>query len=221
MSRATLGFLGGTGAQGRGLALRLGTAGHPVLIGSRDAARAREAAAALQAALPPGASISGAGNREVAARAAVVVVAVPYEAQRATVEGLADVVDGKVVVCCVNALAFDGGPHARRVEAGSAAEECRDLLPGARVVGAFHTVSAATLQDPAAVLDEDVPVCADDADARAEVVALADAIPGLRGVHAGPLWHSGTLEAVTALLVAVNRHYRAHAGVRITGLSGD
>lgn len=219
MTAATLGFLGGTGPQGRGLALRLARAGHPVLLGSRDPARANAEAARL-ADLAPGAAIEGAGNLDVATRAYIVVVTVPYEAQRSTLDGLAGAIEGKVVVCCVNALAFDGGPHARRVEAGSAAEECRDLLPGARVVGAFHTVSASTLLDPDADLDEDVPVCGDDADARAEVVALADAIPGLRGVHAGPLRHAGTLEAMTAMLIAVNRHYGAHAGVRITGLPG-
>lgn len=219
MSRGLIGFLGGTGAQGRGLALRFALAGHPVLIGSRDAGRAKEAADGLRGAAA-GAEIEGADNAEVAARAEVVVVAVPYEGQRATLAGLADALAGKLVVNCVNALAFDGGPHALAVPAGSSAEECRDLLPGARVVGAFHTVSASALLDPAEVLEGDVPVCGDDPDAREEVVRLADAIAGLRGVHAGPLRCAGTLEALTAMLISVNKHYKVHAGVRITGLPG-
>lgn len=217
MSRDVIGFLGGTGPQGRGLALRFALAGYPVLIGSREAGRAKEVADGLGRSAE-GASIEGADNAEVAARAEVVVVAVPYEGQRATLEGLVDAVAGKIVVNCVNALAFDGGPRAVAVGAGSSAEESRDLLPGARVVGAFHTVSATALLDPAEVLEGDVPVCGDDPDAREEVVRLADTIAGLRGVHAGPLHHAGTLEALTAMLISVNKHYKVHAGVRITGL---
>lgn len=213
----TIGFLGGTGPQGRGLGIRLAIAGQSVLLGSRGAERARHSAAGMSGLTGSG-TVRGGSNADVAAQSDIVFVTVPYEAQRATLEPLGDALQGKLVVNCVNALGFAGGPHALVVEAGSAAEECRDLLPGARVVSAFHTVSAAKLIDPAVALEGDVPVCGDDADDRQRVIELANAIPGLRGVHAGLLRHSGTLEAVTAMLIFVNKHYRTNAGIRFTSV---
>jgi len=212
-----IGFLGGTGPQGRGLGLRFAIAGQSVLLGSRGAERARHTAAGLSGLSGPGV-IRGGSNADVAAQCDVVFVTVPYEGQRATLEPLGAALSGKLVVNCVNALGFSGGPHALAVEAGSAAEECRDLLPGARVTAAFHTVSAAKLIDPAVGLEGDVLVCGDDADDRQRVVELANAIPGLRGLHSGLLRHSGTLEAVTAMLIFVNKHYRTNAGIRLTGV---
>lgn len=213
----TLGFLGGTGPLGRGLALRLGRAGHRVVLGSRDAARAGEAAAKVLEA-DPDVDVSGATNDEAAA-ADMVFVAVPYAAQRPTLPPLAGTLEGKVVVSCVNALAFDDrGPHPVPVDAGSAAEECQELLPGARVVGAFQNVSAAALLAVPEPVEADVLLTGDHAEACAAVAGLVDDIPGMRAVLAGPLRLTRPVEELTAVLVAVNKRYRTHASIRVTDL---
>lgn len=214
---ARLGFIGGTGPEGKGIALRLAMAGHPVLLGSRTAQRAQLAAAEV-AALAGGLDVGGAINAEVAAEADVIFVTIPYVGQQMTLPGLGGAVAGKLVVNCVNALAFDGGPHALAVPAGSAAEECRDLLPGARVTAAFHTASGPKLLKPDVDIEGDVLVCGDDRQDRQEVVALVDAIRALRGIHAGTLRHAHTLEALTAMLISVNTLYQTSSGVRLTGV---
>jgi 8-hydroxy-5-deazaflavin:NADPH oxidoreductase len=214
-----VGILGGTGPQGRGLGLRLALAGHRILVGSRDAARAAQAAAELREAAGRDVDIDGAGNAEVCVSADVVLVTVPYEAQRATLPPLADALAGKVVVCCVNALAVDElGPRPVRVEAGSAAEECAQLLPGARVASAFQNVSARRLARIGEPVTVDVLVCSDDEDAAAAAMALADRIDGMRSVRAGALRLSQPVEDLTAVLVGINRRYKTHAGIRIDGV---
>jgi 8-hydroxy-5-deazaflavin:NADPH oxidoreductase len=219
----SLAFLGGTGDQGRGLAGRLARAGHPVVIGSRSAERAAAAAAELSAALAAGAQISGAQisgatNVDAAAVAEVVVVAVPWEGHRALLESVAPALAGKIVIDCVNPLGFDArGAYALAVEEGSAAEQAAQLLPDSRVVAAFHHVSAVLLLDPAIdSLDTDVLVLGDDREATDTVQALVADIPGMRGVYAGSLRNTGQVEALTANLIAINRRYKAHAGLRVT-----
>jgi NADPH-dependent F420 reductase len=119
----------------------------------------------------------------------------------------------------ISPLAFDdAGPYAPEVAAGSSAEEARDLLPNARVVSAFHDVAARKLMNVPKPVETDVLVCGDDAEAKAVVVGHADAIPGIRGIDAGPLRMSRQLEGLTAVLVAVNQRYKVRAGVRVTGL---
>lgn len=220
----TIAIVGGTGPQGRGLGLRFALAGHAVVLGSRDAERATQAAAELEAkaaerGLALAGRLTGAGNADACAAADTIVVAVPYDAQRATLEPLAEAAAGKVVVNCVNNLAFDAqGPHPVPVPDGSAAQECARLLPAARVASAFGNVSATLLlraPDPVAV---DVLVCADDDDARAVAVELAGTISGARGVEAGALRLAGPVEDLTAVLLAVNKRYKTHAGVRIDGV---
>jgi NADPH-dependent F420 reductase len=214
----TLGFLGGTGDQGRGLARRFALAGHPVVIGSRSAERAATIAAELAETLPVEAQVRGAANLDTARDADVVVVAVPWEGHGDLLRDLAAALAGKIVVDCVNPLGFDGkGAYALRVEEGSAAEQAAALLPESRVVAAFHHVSAVLLLDPAVTnVDIDVFVLGDDREATDAVQALADEIPGMRGVYAGRLRNAGQVEALTANLISVNRRYKAHAGVRIT-----
>jgi NADPH-dependent F420 reductase len=214
----TLGFLGGTGDQGRGLARRFALAGHPVVIGSRSAERAATIAAELAETLPVEAQVRGAANLDTARDADVVVVAVPWEGHGDLLRDLAAALAGKIVVDCVNPLGFDGkGAYALRVEEGSAAEQAAALLPESRVVAAFHHVSAVLLLDPAVTnVDIDVLVLGDDREATDAVQALADEIPGMRGVYAGRLRNAGQVEALTANLISVNRRYKAHAGVRIT-----
>ncbi len=208
--------LGGTGPQGRGLARRWATAGIPVVLGSRDASRAAEAAAELAAAT--GGTVSGATNAEAAEQADVVVVAVPWDGHKELLESLASTLAGKVVVDCVNPLGFDKqGAYALPVEEGSAAQQAQAVLPEATVVGAFHNVSAVLLDDPdVATVDTDVFVLGDVREATDLVAALADAIPGVRGIFGGRLRNAHQVEALTANLISVNRRYKAHAGVRVT-----
>ncbi len=207
--------LGGTGDQGRGLSRRLAAAGVRVLIGSRDAGRARQAAAGLA---DGSGRLSGTRNAAAAAAADVVIVAVPWEGHRALLEALAPALAGKVVVDCVNPIGFDAhGPYPLAVDEGSAAQQAAALLPGSRVVGAFHHVSAALLLDPTvAVIETDVLVLGDDRAATDLVIELAGRIPGMRGVYAGRLRNTGQVEAMTANLIAINRRYKAHAGLRVT-----
>jgi 8-hydroxy-5-deazaflavin:NADPH oxidoreductase len=210
--------LGGTGDQGSGLALRFAAAGIRVLIGSRDAQRAAAAAEALDRTLGCGTGLAGGTNEDVARQADVVVVAVPWEGHRATLEPLREVLAGKVVVDCVNPLGFDRqGAYALDVPEGSAAQQAAALLPESRVVAAFHHVSAVLLADTELPeLDCDVLVLGDDREATDVVQALASVIPGMRGIYAGRLRNARQVEALTANLVSVNRRYRAHAGLRVT-----
>jgi NADPH-dependent F420 reductase len=210
----TIGVLGGTGEQGRGLAYRFGRAGLKVLIGSRDAARAAAAAAEI------GSGVRGLTNGECAAGGDVVIVAVPWEGHGALLEGLRDVLVGKVVVDCVNPLGFDGqGAYALPVTEGSALQQAVILLPQSRVVGAFHHLSAKVLVDVEVdTVDSDVLVLGDDRGATDLVAALAGIIPGIRGVYGGRARNAHQVEAFTANLVAVNRRYRTHSGVRLTGV---
>jgi NADPH-dependent F420 reductase len=218
VSQLVVGILGGTGDQGRGLAYRFARAGQGVVIGSRDAARAR--AAALEVAALPGVTgpITGDDNAETARASDVIIIAVPWLAHADTLTPLARSLAGKIVVDCVNPLGFDAqGPFALPVAEGSAAQQAAALLPDSRVCAAFHHVSAVLLIDPAVEsFALDVLVLGDDRDAVATVATLAERIPGMRGLHGGRLRNAGQVEALTANLIAINRRYKAHAGLRIT-----
>jgi 8-hydroxy-5-deazaflavin:NADPH oxidoreductase len=213
----SVGVLGGTGDQGHGLALRFQAAGMVVLIGSRDEGRAIRAADEVNRKLGGG-YCQGARNPDAARQADLVVVAVPYAGHTDTLRGLKDELAGKIVVDCVNPIGFDErGPYPLAVAEGSAAEQAAATLPDSRVVGAFHHVSAVLLADPqVSTVDLDVLVLGDDREATDTVQALAEVIPGVRGVYAGRLRNAGQVEALAANLIAINRRYRAHAGIRIT-----
>ena len=208
----TVAVLGGTGEQGRGLARRFALAGIRVVLGSRSAERAAQAAAGL-----PG-GVTGLDNEAAARAGDVVVVAVPWEGHRELLVALADSLTGKVVVDCVNPLGFDGrGAYALAVEEGSAAQQAAAVLPGSRVVAAFHHVSAVLLLDEAVdTLDSDVLVLGDDREATDLVQALVAVVPGMRGIYAGRLRNAHQVEALTANLISVNRRYKAHASLRVT-----
>ncbi|MFC4585043.1 NADPH-dependent F420 reductase [Sphaerisporangium corydalis] len=210
----SIGILGGTGDQGKGLARRFALAGHQVLIGSRDATRAQEAADGLGAGLP----VRGAENARVATEADVVIVAVPWDGHRSILESLVSELAGKIVIDCVNPLGFDKqGAYALDVEEGSAALQAAAVLTGSRVVAAFHHVSAVLLLDPeVAEIDLDVLVLGDDREATDIVRALASRIPGARGIYGGRLRNARQVEAFTANLISINRRYKAHAGLRVT-----
>ncbi|WP_327086184.1 NADPH-dependent F420 reductase [Nonomuraea sp. NBC_01738] len=212
VSGLSIGILGGTGDQGKGLARRFALAGLQVIIGSRDAGRARQAADSI------GNGVRGAANADVAAEADVVIVAVPYDGHKALLESLRPELAGKIVVDCVNPLGFDKqGAYALPVEEGSAAQQAAAALPDSRVVAAFHHVSAVLLLDEnVAKVDLDVLVLGEDREATDTVQALAAVIPGVRGVYGGRLRNAGQVEAFTANLISINRRYKAHAGLRVT-----
>jgi NADPH-dependent F420 reductase len=214
----TVGILGGTGDQGRGLAYRLARAGQRVVIGSRSALRG-EAAAAELSTLPgvPAGVLSG-GDNLAACACDIVIIAVPWEGHSDLVEELREPLADRIVVDCVNPLGFDKqGAYPLRVPEGSAAQQAEVLLPSSRVCAAFHHVSATLLTDPSVErMELDVLVLGDDRDAAGIVQALAGRIEGMRGVYAGRLRNAGQVEALTANLIAVNRRYKAHAGIRLT-----
>jgi NADPH-dependent F420 reductase len=214
VASVSIGILGGTGEQGRGLARRFALAGNPVIIGSRSAERAAAAAQALGGEL----GIRGMANPGAAESADVVIVAVPWEGHDALLASLAAPLAGKIVIDCVNPLGFDQrGCYPLAVAEGSAAQEAAAVLPDSVVVGAFHHVSAVLLLDPAvSTVDLDVLVLGDDRQATDLVQALAARIPGVRGLYAGRLRNCGQVEALTANLVSINRRYKAHAGLRVT-----
>ncbi|MFJ9556520.1 NADPH-dependent F420 reductase [Nocardiopsis sp. NPDC101807] len=216
----TIAVLGGTGDQGRGLARRFALAGHTVVIGSRSAERAEKAARELAEGESARIDVRGLDNAAAAEAGDVVIVAVPWDGHRELLEGLVEPLAGKIVVDCVNPLGFDErGPYALDVAEGSAAEQAALILEGSRVTAAFHHVSAVVLLDPGVErVDLDVLVLGEDRAATDEVRALAERIPGVRGVFGGRLRNAHQVEALTANLIAINRRYKTHAGLRVTGL---
>ena len=221
LTGTTVAVLGGTGPQGRGLARRFAAAGLPVVIGSRSAERASDAAQTLAEAT--GGRVTGADNAGAAEAGDIVVVAVPWDGHGDLLRGLAPALAGKVVVDCVNPLGFDKrGAFALHVEEGSAAQQAEALLPDSTVVGGFHNVSAVKLEDPEVEeVDTDVLVLGDVREATDLVQDLAGTIPGVRGVYGGRLRNAHQVEALTANLISINRRYKAHAGVRITDITDN
>jgi NADPH-dependent F420 reductase len=219
-------IVGGTGALGAGLALRWAKAGRPVVLGSRSAERAGEAAAKLREAVP-GADVEGLLNEEAAKRAEVVFLTVPFRAQSENLNNLREALrPGQILVDCTVPLAAAVSGKATRtlgVWQGSAAQQAQEMVPdGVTVVAALHTVGAPSLGDPEAELDEDVLVCGDRKVDKARVARLIELIPGLRAVNAGPLETARIVEQLTPLLISVNVRYKTHAGIKLTGLpEGD
>jgi NADPH-dependent F420 reductase len=219
-----VGVLGGTGPQGRGLAVRLAAVGQRILLGSRDAERASEVAGEVAARATAAAaggvevSVQGGSNTDVAGAADLVIVAVPYAGHAATLAELATPLAGKIVVDCVVPMGFDElGAYVLDVEEGSVAQQAAALLPDSHVVGAFHHLSAVLLEDLSRpTLDGDVMVVGDDRASMDTVQALASRLPGMRGIYAGRLRNARQVEALTVNLVSVNRRYKVHAGIRIT-----
>lgn len=208
-------IIGATGHLGAALAKRLALAGERVIIGSRDAARARGAAEALAGAT--GRPVESGSNAQAAAAADIVIVTVPFAAQEATLRDIADRVSGKIVIDATVPLV---PPKVMRVQLpaeGSAAQIAQRILgAGARVVSAFHNIAAHRLATDEPV-DCDVLVFGDDRGARDAAVRIAGSC-GLRGLHAGPLANSAAAEALTSILIFINKTYAADgAGIRVTG----
>jgi 8-hydroxy-5-deazaflavin:NADPH oxidoreductase len=214
--------LGGTGPEGFGLALRWARAGESVIIGSRDAGRAREAAARIQAAIGSKARVSGDENSAACAAADLLVLTIPFEGHAALLKQIKPAIrPGSIVVDATVPLAASVGGRATRtlgIWQGSAAQQTAELVPqGVSVVAAFHNTSAEVLNSDAGV-DCDVIVCGDDAEATKTVRALATKIPGVRAIDGGKLENARILEQITALLIGLNIRHKGHSGIRITGL---
>lgn len=222
-----VGIIGGTGALGRGLALRWSMAGIDVRLGSRDEARAKDRASMLGERLrdrPGVGAISGETNRAVAASEALLLLAVPMAGLDTALASVADLLDDRLLICAVAPVGFDErgpfdrGPELASVPGASVAESVADAVPRARVVAAFHTVSSRELAAVDRPMDDDVPIAGDHDDACSVVEQLANAIDGCRGVVVGPLRLASSLEALTPVLIAVNQRASAHVGMRFSRL---
>jgi 8-hydroxy-5-deazaflavin:NADPH oxidoreductase len=222
MSRP-LAIIGGTGPQGRGLALRWARAGETVIVGSRDAKRAEAAAQEIAHQVGPGAKISGAQNSVACAASDLYVLTVPFEGQAELLKQLKPSLRaGSILIDATVPLAASVGGRPTRVLGvwqGSAAEQSAELVPkGVSVVGAFHNVSAELLSGDTSI-DCDVIVCSDDDQARSTACDLAEKIPGVRALDGGKLENARIVEQITALLITLNIRHKVHsAGIRITGL---
>ena len=219
---SSVSIIGASGALGQGLALRWAQAGVPLVLGSREAQRAAEAAAAVVAAVP-GAAVEGVDNVAAAAVSPVVVLSVPFSAQAKTIKQIAEsLTPGQLVIDATVPLAAQVGGKPTQILGvwqGSAAQQAASLLPeGVAIVSALHTVSAASLAEPDHAFDEDVLVCGDEKEQKAIASELIETIDGLRAVDAGRLENSRITESLTALMIGINIRNKAHAGIRITGL---
>lgn len=218
-------MIGGTGDEGYGLALRWASHGYEVLIGSRDPEKARQAASKIQSVVGRNSRVSGLANQEVASKADIVVLAVPFTGLSDTIKSIKQALrPGQIVVNVTVPLETAVGGSATRtigVWDGSAGELASRLVPKeVKVVSAFNNVSAEMLNDVSKNVDCDVLICGGDPDTKRSVMELARSIPGVRGLDAGPLENSRTVEQITALLVSLNiRHGVRTAGLRITGVS--
>jgi NADPH-dependent F420 reductase len=215
-------ILGGTGPAGTGLALRWARAQESIIIGSRDAQRARDVAAAIRGTVGFGAQVSGMENSAACAAADILMLTVPFDGQAALLKQLKPAItEGSILIDATVPLAAAVGGRASRtlgIWQGSAAQQTAELVPkGVSVVAAFHNISADLLNGDAP-LDCDVIVCSDDPDAAQLTRELAAKIPGVRAIDGGKLENARTIEQITALLIGLNIRHKGHAGIRITGL---
>lgn len=212
----SVGILGGTGPAGRGVAIRLASCGYHVALGSRDAERASSIAAGM--------SVRGAGSvrgdtNDAAAQSDLVIVATPWDSAVATVSALRSSLSGKIVVSMVNALSREGREMVPLYPArGSMAAQIAHALPDSVIVGAFHHLPAAQMEDLDSGLDADVVIFSDDDVARSRVGQIVDAMPGLHAVIAGSMSLASPTEAFTAVCISINIRYKAHSYVKLSGL---
>jgi 8-hydroxy-5-deazaflavin:NADPH oxidoreductase len=215
-SKPVLALIGGTGPEGSGLASWFAKAGYRVIIGSRSRERAEQVASSVARAPT---LVEGMANADAARAADLIVLTIPYSAIDDTLPLISEAARGKIVVSAVAPVEFrEGRVVALRPEAGSAAQKVAQELPESRVASAFQTVDAHSLASGES-LDTDILVTSDDADARHQVMDLASTLPGVRALSGGRLAGSRYIEEVTALLITLNRIYKVHSGLRITGIS--
>ena len=212
-------FIGGTGPEGLGLAMRFAKAGHMVYIGSRTEERAQDAVAKVKEKLPES-DVFGGLNAEGAEKADFVFLTVPWEAHATTLQELAEVIGDKILVDVVVPMTFDKetGPQAVIVEEGSAAAQARQIATKAKVVSGFHHLDGKELQKVERPLQGDVLITGDHKTAKKKVMDLVEDIEYVRPLDAGGLANARFLEEITVLLVGLNKTYKAHSGIRITGI---
>lgn len=215
---ARIAFIGGTGPEGMGLAMRFAMAGNAVYIGSRSEERAAEAVAKIKEKLPDS-DVFGGLNQEGAEKADFVFLTVPADAHHDTLVEMEEAVGDKILVDVVAPMVWDrDGPRAVEVEAGSAAQEARQLLSKAKVVSGFHHLDASELQKIEKPMQGDVVICGDHRGAKKRVMELVEQISYVRALDGGILANSRFTEQLTVLLLHMNKIYKAHAGVRIVGI---
>ncbi len=213
-----LAFIGGTGVEGMGLAMRFAAVGEGILIGSRSIEKAEEATKALRAKIPR-ANVRGVENKEAAECGDLVFLTVPYKAQMHILESLKSALDSKILIHVVVPPIFEEGPtetekiHLQR----SAAEEAQKLVPNVKVVSALKDISAISLLESKS-LDCDVITCSDHEDAKREVMRLVEKLDGVRALDGGPLRNSRSLEAITPLLLFLNKKYGVRTCLKIKGI---
>lgn len=213
----TVGVLGGTGPAGRGVAIRLASAGYDIILGSRDEIRAGVTASTL---LPRGDGVIRGGTNEAAADCEVVVVATPWDSSVATVRALREPLKGKVVISMVNALVREGKELVPLYPPrGSMAAQIAFALPESTIVGAFHHLPASEMEDLDSGLDADVVIFSDSLAGRTTVVGMVNSMPGLRGVEAGSMSLASATEAFTAVCITINIRHKVHTYVKLAGLT--
>jgi NADPH-dependent F420 reductase len=218
MAESRIAIIGGTGPEGLGLAMRFAKAGNMVFIGSRSEERGAEAVEKVKAKLPE-ADIFGGLNAEGAERADFIFVTVPSDAHHDALVALEEVIGEKIVVDVVVPMLFDkDGPKAVTLDEGSAAMQARALLPNAKVISGFHHLDGTELQKIDKPLQGDVIVVGDHKPSKKKVLDLVEQIEYVRGLDGGGLANSRYLEEFTVQLLQINRIYKAHSGVRITGI---
>jgi NADPH-dependent F420 reductase len=211
-------FIGGTGPEGLGLAVRFASAGEHVIIGSRKLERAQEAVQTILASVP-GAKAQGMENEAAVRASAIVMVTVPYSGQKDTLASLTEAIGNRIVVDTVVPLEFAKGKiRMLDVPEGSATQQAQVILPQARVIGAFHTLSAKELMDIQHEVPSDVVVTGNDAEAKKAVMVLAGKIKGARAVDGGGLENSRYVEGITALLLNINKVYKSQSMIKIVGV---
>lgn len=213
----TVGVLGGTGPAGRGVAIRLASAGYDIILGSRDETRAEDTASTL---LARGDGVIRGGTNGAAADCEIVIVATPWDSAIHTVRGLRESLKGKVVISMVNALVREGKELVPLYPPrGSMAAQLAFALPESTIVGAFHHLPAGEMENLDSGLDADVVIFSDSAAARATVVEMVNDMPGLRGVEAGSMSLASAIEAFTAVCISINIRHKAHTYVKLAGLT--
>lgn len=212
----TVGILGGTGPAGRGVAIRLASAGYDVMLGSRDATRAEVTAATL---MPRGTGVVRGATNEAAAECELVIVATPWDAAVATVSALRSSLAHKTVISMVNALAREGKEVVPLYPSrGSMAAQLAFALPESRIVAAFHHLPAKQMEDLDSQLDADVILCSDDERACDEVAVIVDSMPGLHAVIAGSMSLASAIEAFTAVCISINIRQKSYSYLKLAGL---
>ncbi len=218
-----IGLLGGTGPEGKSLALRFAMAGHEIYIGSRDITKSYEVAKEIKekllSILPQSPVIHGETNENTSLNSEVIFITVPYNAQKQLISGLKNTLNDQIIVNTVVPMNFENGkPSIVTVKEGSAAEQIQTIVPNMRVISAFHNVSAVELLKTNAIIEGDVIVCGNDEKAKEIIMDLTKTIKNLRPIDGGDLINSSIVENITVLLLSINKRYKTRTNIQIKGI---